>query len=174
MGVQEKTCRRCGQTKPISGFHRRAGTRDGLNAACKQCRGCRSPEQVAEDHRAALERRKCSNAVAARTRYRTDWAGSRLAQAKAVAKRKGLPFGLNRQYLLANLPSSCPVLGLPLDYSGTGGRTDCTASLDRIDNTKGYVPGNVLVVSWRANRLKCDARPKELRQIAVFYEGLEA
>lgn len=36
-------------------------------------------------------------------------------------------------------------------------------SLDRIDNRMGYVPGNVWVISWKANRMKSDASMEELR-----------
>jgi hypothetical protein len=49
---------------------------------------------------------------------------------------------------------------------------DSRASLDRIDNTKGYVPGNVVVVSYRANRIKSDATAQELLRIARFYAQL--
>lgn len=45
-------------------------------------------------------------------------------------------------------------------------------SVDRIDNTKGYVPGNVIVVSYRANRIKSDADTTELLKIARFYAEL--
>jgi hypothetical protein len=44
--------------------------------------------------------------------------------------------------------------------------------LDRVDNTKGYVKGNVIVVSRRANVLKKDATLNELRQLADYYEHL--
>ena len=35
-------------------------------------------------------------------------------------------------------------------------------SLDRIDSTKGYVPGNVWVISNKANRMKSNAAAEEL------------
>jgi len=41
-------------------------------------------------------------------------------------------------------------------------------TLDRIDNRKGYVKGNVIVVSWRYNSLKKDAPPEELGAVALF------
>jgi len=41
-------------------------------------------------------------------------------------------------------------------------------SLDRIDNSKGYVKGNVIVVSWRYNSLKKDGTPAELVAVALF------
>ena len=43
------------------------------------------------------------------------------------------------------------------------------ASLDRIDGNKGYVPGNVNVVSLRANLLRKDMTNRELRALADFH-----
>jgi hypothetical protein len=43
------------------------------------------------------------------------------------------------------------------------------ASLDRIKNSRGYVPGNVLVISLRANLLKGQATLAELQKIAAFF-----
>lgn len=51
-----------------------------------------------------------------------------------------------------------------------GPRPD-SPTLDRLDNTKGYVRGNVIVVSYRANRLKSDATIYELRRLAEFYDN---
>jgi ribosome-binding protein aMBF1 (putative translation factor) len=40
----EKTCRRCGQTKPAGAFHRDARMRDGLQSWCARCVNERSRE----------------------------------------------------------------------------------------------------------------------------------
>jgi hypothetical protein len=47
---------------------------------------------------------------------------------------------------------------------------DSSPSLDRIDNSKGYVKGNVAVISFRANTLKNNATADELRAIANFMD----
>jgi len=46
-------------------------------------------------------------------------------------------------------------------------------SLDRIDSKKGYVPGNVMIMSWRANRIKNDGTAAEHKKIAEFLEKIE-
>ena len=68
------------------------------------------------------------------------------------------------------VPTHCPILGLPL-YSTLGkkGGGPNSPSLDRIEPALGYVPGNIVVISNRANRLKSDATIEELRKIASFY-----
>lgn len=35
--VTEKRCSRCGETKPVDGFHRNRSQRDGLGSWCKEC-----------------------------------------------------------------------------------------------------------------------------------------
>jgi len=92
-----------------------------------------------------------------------------LARVKRRAKERGLAFDLVHADI--HIPDTCPVLGIALSVS-TGGASDNSPELDRIDNTKGYVKGNVLVVSRRANRIKNDATVQELEKIAAFYRAL--
>lgn len=83
-----------------------------------------------------------------------------LRQAKVRAKRKGIEFDIEESDI--ELPIICPLLGLPLRYGGMGLSQSNSATLDRIDNLKGYVKGNVWVISFRANTIKSDASLSEL------------
>jgi hypothetical protein len=47
-------------------------------------------------------------------------------------------------------------------------RFDDSPSLDRINNMKGYVPGNVKIISWRANHLKSNGTALEHEKIAQY------
>ncbi len=78
-----------------------------------------------------------------------------------------MEFNITQEDVL--VPDNCPVLGIPLSLDETRGFSDNSPTLDRIDNSLGYKKGNVLVVSWRANRIKCDATPKELYLMSKFY-----
>lgn len=89
-----------------------------------------------------------------------------LRWAKGRAKTRGLPFDISEADI--EIPPLCPVLGIPL-VKGQGTPTDNSPTLDRIDSTKGYTPENVLVVSYRANRIKNDATISELLRVALFY-----
>lgn len=68
-----------------------------------------------------------------------------------------------------NWPTHCPILGLELDYFAEN-RQENSPSFDRLDNTKGYEPQNVIILSWRANRIKNDGTALEHRKIAEFLE----
>jgi hypothetical protein len=67
-------------------------------------------------------------------------------------------------------PTQCPVLPwIELHYPGHYRHDPAGASLDRIDREKGYVPGNVRVISLRANLLRRDITYQELRALADFF-----
>lgn len=63
--------------------------------------------------------------------------------------------------------SFCPILGIPLKVNTghLGGLSD-SPSIDRKDSTKGYVKGNVWVISQLANQMKSNATPEQLKTFA--------
>jgi len=68
------------------------------------------------------------------------------------------------------------VLGIELDLSQDGEkdrRNWSRPSPDRIDPDRGYIKGNVIIVSWRANWLKSNATLDELQRMAEFYTALD-
>lgn len=89
-----------------------------------------------------------------------------LYAAKSRAKTRGIEYNLTVKDVTV-LPISCPVLGIKLNYHkfGRGAKED-NISLDRIDNSKGYVAGNVQIISMLANMMKNCATPKHLRKFA--------
>ncbi len=89
--------------------------------------------------------------------------------AKARAKKRGLEFTITEDDILP-FPDTCPVLGIPLRKGAYSGDPN-VRSLDRIDNSRGYVPGNVAVISRRANVLKRDATLDELRKLVAWLES---
>lgn len=159
-------CKTCQRELPVEAFWKQ-NTKRGRMAECKECSSKRNREWVANNR----DRFREIN-LEATHRYRTkdprQWL---LWNAKKRAKKAGIPFDL--EYDDIEWPDICPVLGIKIDsYLGHGGKTggrENSRSLDRIDPAKGYVKGNVVTISWRANRLKCDATPEEMRRLADFY-----
>lgn len=88
--------------------------------------------------------------------------------AKQRAKDRGLEFDIDQSDII--IPDYCPILGIPIKiYSGKttkgGGHMD-SPSIDRIDNSLGYVKGNVQVISHKANSMKFTATKEELLKFA--------
>lgn len=95
-----------------------------------------------------------------------------LYHVKSRAKKENLPFNLGAEDLKP-YPIHCPVLGVQLNYSGIKGKRDPNrATVDRVIPKKGYVRGNVVIISWRANLLKSDSTLDELRALVKYCESI--
>lgn len=79
--------------------------------------------------------------------------------AKKRATEKDLEFNIEESDII--IPKICPLLEVPLVF-GTKDNYDYSPSLDRIDNTKGYIKGNIQVISKKANTMKNSATLQEL------------
>ncbi len=146
-----KTCITCYAALPLGAFGKNKTYTDGL---MKQCRACNT-----EYHR---------------QRRAKDPVEFLLVGVRSRAKREGIAFDITSADLYA--PTHCPALGIKLNYEGTGrgyGAKDDAASIDRVDGAKGYVRGNVGIVSWKANRAKAFLSVRELRRLVTFYEQFE-
>lgn len=88
----------------------------------------------------------------------------KLYQSRKGAKQRGLEHTISVDDLRP-LPTHCPVLGIELSYDGGDGSNN--ASIDRVDSRKGYIPGNVRIISWRANMLRSNGTLNEHRLILI-------
>ncbi len=93
------------------------------------------------------------------------------ASAKLRARKRNLPFSIAVDDIV--IPEICPALGIPLKKS-LEAYSDNSPSLDRVIPEVGYVKGNVVVISMRANVLKRDATLNELELLVKYcYNQLE-
>jgi len=72
--------------------------------------------------------------------------------AKSRAKERGLEFNITIDDIF--IPEKCPVLGIPIYKNSRGCLSVNSPTLDRIDNSMGYIKGNVMVISHKANQIK--------------------
>lgn len=92
-------------------------------------------------------------------KYRATHGAKRmLADAKARAKEGNFPCTIAESDI--SIPECCPLLGVRLERKGP-----YAPSLDKIIPALGYVPGNVMVISRRANAIKHDATLEELQTL---------
>ena len=87
--------------------------------------------------------------------------------ARARAKKKGLLFSIKEADIV--IPECCPVLGIELRPTD-GSVSDSSPTLDRLDSSLGYIPGNVRVISHKANRLKSDMTLDEVKKLLRYME----
>lgn len=169
-----RKCSRCSLEKPTSAFWKQSSRRDGLQSACIDCMTQSHKSWINAASSEYKEVRKKLNTEAS-VRMRTkDPVGLLLASIKYRAKKAGMEFSLTREDI--QIPEKCPVFGIPLKFELRRGKglseKDCRPSVDRIDNSKGYTKDNIVVVSYRANRIKSDATITELEAVAKFYRGI--
>lgn len=93
------------------------------------------------------------------------------AQLKASAKKRNIEFNLSPSDIdTIGIPITCPILGIPLVFNRNKVE-DNSISFDRIDSSKGYTVDNLIVISYRANKLKSNATLDEMQKIVRFYEN---
>lgn len=88
---------------------------------------------------------------------------------KTRAKKDNVPHDIDPVWMKENLgtPDICPVLGIPIEWDNDS-TNDNSPSLDKFYPDKGYVKGNVQIISYRANRIKNDGSPEEWLKVAEW------
>ena len=166
IGFEEKTCESCHNVFPVTDFWSA-----GKGQRTKECKWCK---------RAESKRLYNENGDAVRDKIRRYQRKKRIENPRAEmlkkamwrANRAGVDFTITEKDL--HWPEFCPVLNIRLIYGavGAGRALPNSASLDRLDNSKGYIPGNVFIISNRANCIKRDSTLEELKLIVKYVEGV--
>lgn len=165
--IAYKICPSCQESKPRTDFLNSTGSR---NTYCPTCRQSRRREYKAAnlEHVRSQQREYSRKNPGLRQQYTiqqrySDPLGLMLTRARSHAKQRGLEFTITREDFPEGLPTHCPVFGVPFDSLGSG--SENVPTFDRFDSNLGYVPGNVQIISRRANVLKSDGTLYELSSI---------
>jgi hypothetical protein len=186
-----KTCTRCKTFKPINEFSADKTHSDGYRTICKTCiskymsdymtknantisvkRKTRYQKNRKRELQKNKENRKQNGwrwNITRREKHKQNPLVMMCRQAKTRARKRGLEFNISPEKL--SIPSICPVLGIPL-FVSSGSACYNSPTLDRIDNSKGYIDGNVVIVSFKANTIKNAASVEELKKVFTFYKGI--
>lgn len=138
-----KICTKCKAKKVNAAFNADRRVPSGKQSACATC-------QVAN-----TRRWRQNNPIK-----------GMLDGARRRATKDGVPFNLTSENVI--IPAVCPVLGIPLVKGENRGGNYNSPSLDRVIPDLGYVKENVTVISMKANRMKNDATPDELKKFAAW------
>lgn len=102
------------------------------------------------------------------TKYRSLY--NLIHSAKYRAGKAGLEFDLDIQWAI-NQPNVCKYTGMELTYTNNGknytDRKPQTASIDKIDPTKGYTKDNCQIISWWFNCAKQQFSTKEVIELCA-------
>tara|TARA_R110000824_G_scaffold78135_1_gene197337 strand:- start:510 stop:1055 length:546 start_codon:yes stop_codon:yes gene_type:complete len=161
--TEGKVCSKCKEWKLFYMYGARRQAIDKHKSWCKKCE-C----QTISAYRSSPKGKETT------ARYNAkNWEQKRVKDAKKRAKSRNLPFNLTTEYIKSIAPPDmiCPALGIQMKVGENVKNSKIRSpSLDRLIPELGYIKGNVIVVSTRANILKRDATLEELMQVAKFYE----
>jgi len=129
---------------------------DMVSGKIQSC-GCLRTERSIETNKKRFD----PNAISKTTEYMM------LARAKSRAKKNNLPFNLELGDIV--IPDICPLLGIKIKSTEVRNSPN-NPSLDKIIPEKGYIKGNIWIISNRANTLKNDA---SLQELELLVENLK-
>jgi len=141
-------CRICKQTKPLNDYYKQEASKTCHRSECKVC----TNETYSSFDENGYKRKLFTNK-------------------KSHAKQSGTDFNIGIEHI--TWVERCPVLGTELVYA-VGGRERDTRnipSLDRVDSTKGYIVGNVQVISMFANSVKNNITLEEAMNLVAYMQG---
>ena len=122
--------------------------------------------QTAEARRASRKKYEINNP-------KKIWAKYANKDAKKRANKKGVPHAITAAYVYSILTDVCPIYGTEFQWMGNGKILSTSATLDRVDPAKGYVEGNVVVISSKANNIKSAYKSADLYKVADWLYEIE-
>lgn len=90
-----------------------------------------------------------------------------IQSAKFRAKRDQVPFAITVEDVV--IPEVCPVFGVVMKQ-GSRREHENSPTIDRIIPERGYVKGNIRVISHLANMLKSKATLEQLQKMILYLE----
>ena len=153
-----KVCPKCKEHLPLSEFYKNKSKKDGLSYSCKSC------AIKYQNDRCSFNRWYTNKKANAKLRgieftiLPTDITGVKIEKYNLCVN------GSRTTWRATQYPKVCSVWGIELDWSMNGIQYN-SPSLDRIDPTKGYVPGNVILVCNSYNSAKSNCPPDKWDEV---------
>lgn len=153
-----KRCSACKRLKPLTAFNRLSLKQQRIDKPIKlypQCKSCHYK----------------ANAICQIARLKKNPRLRLWQSSYANARNRGIEHTIKVEDIPR--PVLCKYLGIRIDYRCASERGRLRSynapSIDRIDSTRGYVPGNIQVISDLANRMKSNAT---VEQLLAFAQGV--
>lgn len=177
-----KICPKCKSNKIFGDFYKNKSTKDGLSYYCIECESKRKKKRYKENedirktaknnYQKWYQNNKHKQQESAQ-RYRRKYPERILFyMAKDRSKNKNIEFNIEIEDI--KIPEYCPILNIKLK-NGRIENKEKSPSLDKIDNSKGYIKGNIRVISLLANQMKSIANREQLelfsKNIIKYMDG---
>lgn len=105
------------------------------------------------------------NALSSKLKYEKNLYKQKVLTSRSTAKIRGIEHNITEDDI--DWVDVCPVYGIEIDYFASK-YSPHAPQLDRVDNDKGYVKGNVMVISRKANVDKGDLCINNLKKILDY------
>lgn len=168
-----KLCTSCHEIKICNEYRERL-TKNGIDRyqshVCKSCESAHSLRYNQEHSEEIQAYQKMRVETGADSIMRKNRAEKYLQtflwrKARQNAKQRNKEFNIEVSDIL--IPEKCPLLDIPLQVNiGMGTNRRNSYSIDRIDSSKGYIKGNIQILSQLANTMKNCATQEQLLTFA--------
>ena len=101
------------------------------------------------------------------------WVEDMVRQAKTRARKANppIPHTLLAKDVMSIITDECPVFGTPFVFRGNKKMLPESPSLDRLNPKLGYVPGNVMVISVKANLIKSAYGSEDILKVGEWLKS---
>lgn len=158
--AENRKCLNCGKEWKVVTNNKRIEVRVRKQLFCNDCCSILSnadKKRIMRDKLEGYKEKEYRDKRESRIRNMQHYLWKR---AKQRALKYNLDFNIDESDII--IPKICPILEVPLKW-GTKGDYEYSPSIDRIDNEKGYIKGNIMIISKRANTMKNSATIQELK-----------
>jgi len=144
------------------------------NATCVTCAAEASTKSRPRSTKTPLTKsqRSRKKTAARKSKPKAFFAHSFINRTRKRAAKKGIPFNITAAYIVSIFPDKCPVFGIEFVFNPGTHPVDASPSVDRTIPKLGYVPGNVVVMSRKANQTKSNSSIDEMRIMLAYMESV--
>jgi hypothetical protein len=92
-------------------------------------------------------------------------------KAKKRREQEGHTLDFTLEDIKGLVVETCPVFGVPLQYGGDDFNPVSSATIDAMNHSMGHVKGNLRIISAKANTVKNNSTPEEMKKLFTCMQG---
>lgn len=154
-----KICSKCKKGRSIKFFHNDSSKNDGKKSRCKFCVNKVNPYKLSQKEYYKLNKEK----------YKQSGLKHHIIHnVKKYITDDSIDFNILPEDI--DIPEYCPILNIRIntEYTGQSGPKDNSPSIMLLDESKGYVKDNIMMVSYKANKIRKRFNPDDIRSVLDY------